>query len=105
MIVVRDIFEISHDTLEAAEPVIRELGAAGFQAGLGPARVMRDRTNAYFARSDSESRLVIEREFPTIESFTERTSSARENEDWQAAWTACKPFVHRAWREVLDTVD
>jgi hypothetical protein len=105
MIVVRDVFEISEDRMSAAEPFIRELDAAGIRAGLGPARVMRDRTNTHFARASNESRLVVEREFSSLDAFSERTAAARENEHWMTAWVACKPFVRRAWREVLDTVE
>ena len=102
MVVMRDVFEVSAARLSDAVPVIRHLEPAGVRAGLGPRRLMIDRSGEYFAREESTSRLVIEREYSSFANFSERMAAARGDAQWLAAWSACRPFVHRAWREVLD---
>lgn len=104
MIVVRDVLDVYPDCIGEAEPIIRELEAIGAQVGLGPARVLVDRSDAYFERQQEDARFVIEREFSTAESFSEKSRAASADDRWQRAWTACKPVVRRARREILDAI-
>ena len=104
MIVVRDIFDVDRDKLREAEPLFRELQAAGTQVGLGPVRVMVDRTDAYFGRPQERGRIVVECEFSTTESFSEKSYAAMDDDRLRAAWKAVKPVVHQARREILDAI-
>jgi hypothetical protein len=104
MIVVRDVFDVYHDRLSEAESLIRELQTVGTQIGLGPARVMVDRSDSYFQRRQEYHHLVVEREFPSTESFSEKIAAAMSDDQWMRAWTACKPIVYRARREIFEAL-
>jgi hypothetical protein len=104
MIVVRDVFDVYPDRIAEAEALIRELQTAGVQVGLGPARVMVDRTDSYFDRPGEYGHLVVEREFATVDEFSTKSSSAMTDDRWHRAWTVCKPVVRRARREILEAI-
>ena len=104
VIVVRDVFDVYPDRIAEAEPLIRELQAIGVQIGLGPARVMIDRSASYFERPLEYGQFVVEREFPTSEFFSEKSRVAMADDRWHRAWTACKPVVRRMRREILEAI-
>ena len=104
MIVVRDVFEVAHGRVTEAESLIRELQVVGDDIGLGPGRVLLDRTDSYFERPQTDERLVVEREFANLEVFSEKSRAAMSDDRWQAAWRACKPVLQRARREILGTI-
>jgi hypothetical protein len=47
---------------------------------------------------------VVEREFPTADEFSTKSSAAMTDDRWHRAWTACKPVVRRARREILEAI-
>ena len=104
MIVVRDVFDVYPDRLAEAESLFRELQTIGVQIGLGPARVMLDRSDSYFDRPQEYGQFVVEREYSTTDSFSEKSTAAMADDRWQRAWTACKPVVRRARREILEAI-
>jgi hypothetical protein len=104
MIVVRDVFDVHPDRITEAKLLIGGLQTTGAQIGLGPARVLLDLTDSYYERQQQESRIVVEREFADVDTFSAKTRAAMADSRWLAAWSACKPVVRQARREILHTI-
>ena len=104
MIVVRDVFRIRPGQGEHAESILRQLLEHETRAGVGPGRIMIDRTSTHFPHLADDERFIVEREFPTFAVFKEREHLANEDHEIRRTWTACKGVVHNVKREILETL-
>jgi hypothetical protein len=101
MLIVRDIFEVYPDRLVEAQRLVENLQLVGPEVGVGNGRLLVDFTKEHFNWPREFGMFVVEWEFDTLDSFKERTAAAMRDDRWHRAWTALKPVVRSARREVL----